>query len=87
MEFLINKYKEHHKFQDNNQKLSLPALSVKYSSNIKSAKECWKDTVCPREEGPSSEKFSHDAAHWPNVHWFIQYKKSKTNCNMLHLSI
>lgn len=60
---------QHHKFQDNNQKLPFSSSICKVQFK---PKEWWKDTVCPREESPSSEKFSHDAAHWPNVHCFIQ---------------
>lgn len=72
---VYDQHMQHYRFQDNNQKWPFQALAVKYGSNLKSE---WKDTVCPREEGPSSEKFSHDAAHWPNVHWFIQWTKSTT---------
>ncbi len=28
-----------------------------------------KDTICARKQSPACQQLSHDAAHWPNVHW------------------
>lgn len=55
-----------------------------YDAQLK-PKEQRKDTVCPREECPSSEKLSHDASHRPNVHCFIPRKKKQdTRYTFIH---